>query len=128
MRQIRVLFVDDEPGLVKAVVKRLKLRNIVATGVTSSVDALRKTDEEEFDVAIIDVRMPDIGGLDVLRSLRQRHPAMEVVLLSGHGSVKNVEEGERLGAFEYLQKPVEIEELVEVIHKAADRRQGGGDE
>lgn len=124
MEKIRVLFIDDEEGLVSAVVKRLKLRNMVACGVTNSLDALRKIEEEEFDVAVLDVRMPDIGGLDVLRRLKKQCPNMEVVLLSGHGSKENVEEGERLGAFEYLQKPVEIEDLVAVIHNAAARHKG----
>jgi DNA-binding NtrC family response regulator len=123
-RPLRVLFVDDEAGLVSAVVARLKLRGIEACGVTSSLDALRKIEEQHFDVAVLDVRMPDIGGLDVLRRFRDNYPTMEVVLLSGHGSVENVQEGERLGAFEYLHKPVEIEELVEVIRKAADKKQG----
>ena len=125
MEKLRVLFVDDESGLVTAVVARLKLRNIVACGVTNSLDALRKIEEQEFDVAILDVRMPGIGGLDVLRRLREERPNMEVILLSGHGSVENVEEGERLGAFEYLQKPVEIEELVDVIQRAATKKGGG---
>ncbi|MCP4599337.1 MAG: response regulator [Proteobacteria bacterium] len=119
MKKVRVLFADDEQGLVSAVVRRLTLRNIIACGVTSILDALRKMDEEIFDVAVLDVRMPDIGGLDVLRRFRNKYPDVEVILLSGHGSVENVEEAERLGAFEYLQKPVEIEDLVSVIHEAA---------
>jgi DNA-binding NtrC family response regulator len=118
----RVLFVDDEQGLVTAVVKRLKLRDITACGATSSLDALRRVEEEVFDVVILDVRMPDIGGLDMLGQFRDKYPDMEVVLMSGHGSVENVEEGERLGAFDYLQKPVEIEDLVAVIKKAMDRK------
>ncbi len=118
----RVLFVDDEPGLVSAVVRRLSLRDIAARGVTSSLDALREIDGAVFDVAVLDVRMPDIGGLDLLGQLRAKYPDMEVVLMSGHGSTENVEEGERLGAFDYLQKPVEIEELVAVIRRAMRRK------
>lgn len=114
----RVLFVDDEPGLVTAVVRRLHIRKIDAVGVTSSLDALRVVDEGRFDVAVLDVRMPDIGGLDILRRFRDKHPDMAVVLLSGHGSVESFEEGARLGAFDYLQKPVEIEDLVAVIRRA----------
>ena len=120
MSEIRVLFIDDEQGLVTAVVRRLNLRGISAHGVTSGVDALQLIDEEEFDVAVLDVRMPDIGGLDVMRLVLQKCPRMEVVLLSGHGSIDSVEEGIRLGAFEYLQKPVEIDDLVEVIRRAAE--------
>ena len=124
MTKPRVLFVDDEPGLVTAVVQRLMLRDIEATGVTSSIDALRKVEEERFDVAVVDVRMPEIGGLDVLKRFRDTASHMAVVLMSGHGSAENVEEGERLGAFEYLQKPVEIEELVAVIKRAVAANEG----
>ena len=124
MKKLRILFADDEQGLVSAVVRRLTLRNIIACGVTNILDALRKMDEEKFDVAVLDVRMPDIGGLDALRRFRNKYPDVEVILLSGHGSVENVEEAERLGAFEYLQKPVEIEDLVSVIHKAAAKSEG----
>jgi DNA-binding NtrC family response regulator len=124
----RVLFVDDEPGLVTAVVKRLNLRGVEASGVSSSLDALRKVEEEVFDVAVLDVRMPDIGGLDMLRRFRDQHPDMAVVLMSGHGSIENVEEGARLGAFDYLQKPVEIEDLVAVIRKAVDQKRGAAHE
>ena len=119
MNKPRVLFVDDEKGLVSAVVTRLKMRDIEAHGVTSSLDALRKLEDEKFDVVVLDVRMPDIGGLDVLRRFRDKYPNLQVVLMSGHGSIENKEEGERLGAFAYLQKPVEIEDLVDVIHRAA---------
>jgi DNA-binding NtrC family response regulator len=119
MNKPRVLFVDDEKGLVSAVVTRLKMRDIEAYGVTSSLDALRKLEDEKFDVVVLDVRMPDIGGLDVLRRFRDKYPNLQVVLMSGHGSIENKEEGERLGAFAYLQKPVEIEDLVDVIHRAA---------
>jgi DNA-binding NtrC family response regulator len=118
VRTPRVLLVDDEPGLVSAVVQRLKLRHIYASGVTSGLDALRKAEEEAFDVAILDVRMPDIGGLDMLDQFREKYPHMEIVLMSGHGSSENAKEGVRLGAFEYLQKPVEIDDLVAVIQRA----------
>jgi DNA-binding NtrC family response regulator len=124
----RVLFVDDEQGLVTAVVRRLNLRGIAASGATSSLDALRKVEEEVFDVAVLDVRMPDIGGLDMLGRFRDQYPDMAVVLMSGHGSVENVEEGARLGAFDYLQKPVEIEDLVAVILKAVDQKKGAAHE
>jgi DNA-binding NtrC family response regulator len=120
----RVLLVDDEPGLVSAVVKRLRLRSIDAYGVTSSLDALAEMAKNRFDVAIVDVRMPDIGGLELLQRFRRRYPDIAVILMSGHGSVENREEGERLGAFAYLQKPVEIDDLVGMIQKAASQDEG----
>ncbi len=119
MAELRVLFVDDEEELVSAVVERLELRGIAAVGVTSGLDALRLVEEQPFDVAVLDVRMPGIGGLEIIRRLKQTHPAIEVVLLSGHGAADTVEEGMRLGAFDYLQKPVDIDNLIAVLRRAA---------
>jgi DNA-binding NtrC family response regulator len=118
----RVLFVDDEEELVQTVVERLNIRGIEARGATSGIEALSRIDQRDYDVVIVDVRMPGIGGLDVLRQLRHSHPDLKVILLSGHGSTENVDDGLRLGAFDYLQKPVDIKVLVQIIQKAA-----GGD-
>lgn len=121
MEPLRVLFVDDEEELVSAVVERLGIRGVQAAGATNGLDALKKVDEEEYDVVVLDVRMPGLGGLDVIRHLRRSHPKIEVILLSGHGSKEYVEEGLSLGAFDYLQKPVDIDELVDILKRAASR-------
>lgn len=119
MDPLRVLFVDDEDELVSAVVERLEIRGFKALGATSGVEALRKVEEQEFDVVVVDVKMPGLGGLDTIRELKKSHGDLRVILLSGHGSTEDVDEGLRLGAFDYLQKPVEIEKLAEIIHQAA---------
>jgi DNA-binding NtrC family response regulator len=119
MEPVRVLFVDDEEELVSAVVERLDIRGIQATGATNGLDALKKVEEKEYDVVVLDVRMPGLGGLDVIRQLKRSHPKLEVILLSGHGSKDYVEEGLSLGAFDYLQKPVDIDELVDILRRAA---------
>ena len=103
MDGIRVLFVDDEEELVGAVVERLELRNIEATGATSGEQALALLEERPFDVVVLDVRMPGLGGLDVIRRIKSSYPGLEVVLLSGHGSSEDVNEGLRLGDIDYLQ-------------------------
>jgi len=126
MDRLRVLFVDDEDELVSAVVERLEIRDIEAYGATNGVAALQKLEELEFNVAILDVRMPELGGLATLRRIKHLYPKLEVILLSGHGSTEDVEEGLRLGALAYLQKPVDIEDLVELIRKAARDGSGGG--
>lgn len=127
MERLRVLFVDDEVELVSAVVERLELRDIAACGATTGIEALKKIEEQDFNVAVLDVRMPGIGGLDILRRMRHEHPRLKVVLLSGHGSKENVDEGLRLGAFDYLQKPVNIEHLVDIIRRAAAEDGRGGE-
>jgi len=116
MDRPRVLFVDDEGELVSAVVERLDIRDIDAYGATNGVEALQRLDAQEFSLVVLDVRMPGLGGLDTLRRIKQMHPDLQVVLLSGHGSTEDVEEGLRLGALAYLQKPVDIEQLVDLIH------------
>ena len=120
------MFVDDEEELVSAVVERLRIRDIEAQGAIGGLEALRKLETDDFDVVVLDVRMPGLSGLAVLRQLVGARPGPEVILLSGHGSSEDAEEGLRLGAFDYLQKPVDIELLVGLMRKAAARRVSTG--
>jgi DNA-binding NtrC family response regulator len=126
MEHLRLLFVDDEEELVSAVVERLELRGIDAVGVTSGDEALDRLREERFDVVVIDVKMPGIGGIDVLRTVNRRHPDVKVILMTGHGSAEDSEIGRRLGAIAYLQKPVDLEDLLTTIDRAT--RSPNGDE
>jgi len=119
MEGMRVLFVDDEDELVSAVVERLGLRGIHAVGATSGVEALERMDAEPFDVVVLDVKMPGLGGLDVVRQMNRRHPGMKVVLMTGHGSVEDSETGLSLGALAYLQKPVDLDTLIDILRTAA---------
>jgi DNA-binding NtrC family response regulator len=113
--------VDDEEELVGAVVERLELRKIEATGATSGEEALALLEKHSFDVVVLDVRMPGLGGLDVIKLIKSSHPGLEVVLLSGHGSSEDVEEGLRLGALDYLQKPVDLDNLIQILREAASK-------
>lgn len=121
MSGLRVLFVDDEDELVGAVVERLELRNIQATGATSGEQALALLEKQDFDVVVLDVRMPGLGGLDVIKRIKSTHPDLEVVLLSGHGSSEDVDEGLRLGAVDYLQKPVDLDVLIKILREATGK-------
>ncbi len=122
MEHLRLMFVDDEEELVSALVERLELRGIDAMGVTSGDEALQHLREEHFDVVVIDVKMPGIGGLEVLRTISRRHPDVKVILMTGHGSAEDSEIGHRLGAVAYLQKPVELEDLLATIEQAGSSR------
>ncbi len=122
MDQVRVLVVDDEQELVDAVVERLQLRGIVADGVTTGSAALARLETGEFDVVLLDVKMPAPGGLDVLRQISERWPSVAVVLVTGHGSLQDAETGMRLGASEYIMKPFDIDALVGTMLKAADAK------
>jgi len=119
MSSLRVLFVDDEEELVSAVVERLQLRGIEAQGATAGADALGLIEREAFDVVVADVKMPGLGGLEVVRQVKALHPGLQVILLSGHGSHADAEEGRRLGAFDYVEKPIDIEILIGILRNAA---------
>lgn len=119
---IRVLIVDDEVELVDALEERLALRGFRTKGVHTGDETLRSLSRETFDIVLLDMRMPGMSGLDVLRGIREVQPSVEVVLLTGHGSRESVEEGVGLGAFDYLIKPVKISTLLQVLNAAAERK------
>ena len=132
MEALRILIVDDEEELVSALEERLNLRGFQAQGVTTGRAALEFLEAEECDVVLLDIKMPGLSGLEVIRRIKDMKPRLQVVLLTGHGSVKSVEDGMALGAFDYLMKPVKIDSLVRVLTAAATGRksqapqEGGG--
>ncbi len=121
MEGLRVLIVDDEEELVSALEERLNLRGFEAAGVTKGADALVYLDNTPCDVVLLDVKMPEIGGLEIIKRIKEKKPGLEVILLTGHGSAQDVEKGMELGAFDYLMKPVDIDVLVRTLLSAADR-------
>ncbi|MCP4600362.1 MAG: response regulator [Proteobacteria bacterium] len=122
MDDIRFLIVDDESQFVEAVVERLRLRGLDAKGVTNGYDALKVLCQKPYDVLLLDVKMPGLGGLDVIRKVKEKWPDIRVVLLTGHGSKQDAEEGMQLGAFKYLMKPVNIEELISILYEASAQK------
>lgn len=115
----RVLIVDDEVELVSALEERLNLRGFRATGVTTGAEAVTRVAGGDYDVVLLDVKMPGLGGLEVIRQIKTDHPDVQVILLTGHGSAQDASEGMRRGAFDYLMKPIKITDLVRVLHAAA---------
>jgi DNA-binding NtrC family response regulator len=119
MVEYRVLLVDDEEEFVSALSERLMLRGIEVESALSGEKALDIMVKKEFEVVILDVMMPGLGGLQVLRQIKSTYPNTQVILLTGHGATREGIEGMRLGAFDYLIKPVDIEELLEKMKEAA---------
>lgn len=117
----RVLIVDDEDELVSAIEERLNLRGFDAKGVTTGAEALAYLENTPCDVVLLDVKMPGIGGLEVIRRIKEQRPKLEVILLSGHGAAQDVKVGMDLGAFDYLMKPVDIDVLVRTLLSATER-------
>ena len=118
MSPLRILIVDDEVELVTALKERLTLRGFQAEGVTTGTEALEFLENNPCDVVLLDVKMPGLGGLEVIEQIKTHWITLEVILLTGHGSARDVEDGMALGAFDYLMKPVKIDELVKVLEAA----------
>jgi len=115
---IRALLVDDEAGFVDVLQKRLGKRGLKITAAASGTDALRALRKSSFDVAILDLKMEDMDGIEVLQIFKKMDPEMPVIMLTGHGSEKAAQEGMASGAFDYLLKPCDLEELLEKIRQA----------
>ncbi len=118
MEKIKVLFVDDEEDFVKALAERMDMRDVGSAIALDGDEALQKLQGEVPDVMVLDLRMPGPDGLEVLEKVKQKHPGVEVIILTGHGSEKDEEKARRLGAFDYLNKPTEFERLFDIIKKA----------
>lgn len=123
MNYLRILVVDDEPDFLETLVARLEKRNIGAVGVCSGEDALKAMGEKLFDVVILDVKMPGgMDGIETLRAMKRIQPLVEVILLTGHGSVETSIEGMKLGAFDYLLKPIKLEDLLFKVGEAFEKK------
>jgi DNA-binding NtrC family response regulator len=123
MKSIKVLVVDDEKDFLASLVRRLKRRQLEVQGVDSGQAALDHLAAHPVDVVVLDVKMPGMDGLEALSRIKETHPFVEVILLTGHASVDAGMKGISLGAFEYLIKPVTLDQLLERINEAFDRRQ-----
>ncbi len=118
----KVLLVDDEEEFVKALAERLKMRDLQSDMVYDGEQALDFVEKKEPDVMVLDLKMPGIDGIEVLKQVKKAYPGIEVIILTGHGTEKDEERAKRLGAFDYLEKPVNIDTLVERMKKAYRRR------
>lgn len=121
-RPVSVLVVDDETDLVDLLVERLRSRGYDAVGTTSGDEALAVCEHRPFDVAIVDLKMPGLDGMEVMQRLKMIHPFTEVVILTGHGTTDSALAAGKLDAFRYLLKPVEFDTLVTAVDEAAAHR------
>ena len=117
-RSIRVLLVDDEEGYVNVLSNRLSRRKIDVTKALSGSEAIQTLRKLDFDVAVLDLKMEDMDGIEVLKIFKKMAPELAVIMLTGHGSEKAAREGIALGAFDYLTKPCEFEDLLGKIREA----------
>jgi DNA-binding NtrC family response regulator len=117
---IRVLLVDDEVGYLEVLSKRLIRRGFNVTTATSGSEAIRALRNWDFDVAVVDLKMEDMDGIEVLKVFKHMEPAVQVIILTGHGSERAAREGIEEGAFDYLIKPIELDTLVSRLRAAME--------
>lgn len=118
---VRLLLVDDEVGYLEVLSKRLSRRGFEVTAARSGAEAIRALRDRDFDLAVVDLKMEDIDGIELLKILRQMLPGLKVIMLTGHGSERAARDGLSQGAFDYLMKPVDLALLVARIHAALQR-------
>ena len=123
MKNVRVLLVDDQVEFVETLVKRITRRGLDIRGVSSGQEALAFLDAHPVDVVVLDVKMPGMDGIEVLRLIKRLHPGIEVIMLTGHASLEMAMKGMENGAYDYLMKPMDIDELLYKIEDASNLKQ-----
>ncbi len=122
MDSFRVLIIDDEEELVSTLVERLEIRGCEAVGVHCGKEAIERLGESQFDVVILDVRLPGENGVEIMRNIKCIHQDLPVILLTGHMCQETSEEGMRAGAIDYIIKPININELIKKMKEAIAAR------
>ena len=120
--KIKLLLVDDEVKFLQSIAKRLELKDFEVTTATTGEEAIACAEKGLFDVAVVDFQMPGMDGAQVLKTLKEKHKYLEILMLTGHATVDSAVECTKLGAFQYLEKPYEFENLVAVITAAYQER------
>lgn len=121
---IRLLLVDDEEAFVAVLSKRLARRNVIVTPAYNGTEAIQRLRREDFDVAVLDLKMEEMDGIEVLKVFQKMAPELPVIMLTGHGCQVAAREGKTYGAYDYLSKPYDFEHLLEKIQEAFQSRRG----
>ncbi len=120
--KIKLLIVDDEVNFLNSIAQRLELRDFEVTKAINGDEALSAVKKNKFDIALLDLKMPGMDGKQVLENLKREHKYIEVIILTGHGSLESAVECTKLGAYGYLPKPYELDKLLEVLKDAYSAR------
>lgn len=123
MLNTRLMIVDDEERFLKTTKGLMEKRKCIVSTALSGIEALEILAKQEMDVVILDVKMPGMDGVEVLRRIKQTHPLVEVIMLTGHSTTESAVEGMKLGAFDYLLKPCDINILFSKVMEAVDKKQ-----
>jgi DNA-binding NtrC family response regulator len=118
----RILLVDDEKDFVEMLTLRLEEIGEEVLQAYSGLESLEKMKEAEVDVVILDIKMPGMDGIETLQEIKKRYPLVEVIMLTGHGTIETAVQGMKLGAYDFLIKPADFDDLVTKLNKARERR------
>jgi DNA-binding NtrC family response regulator len=124
----RYLLVDDEEEYIMTLSERLEMRGLTSAVVLNGTDALEHLAQHEVEVVVLDLRMPGIDGIETLRRIKKGHPGVQVIIATGHGGESEEKAAMQLGAFAYLNKPVDIETLAKTMLEASQVARGSGEE
>ena len=118
----RILIVDDETDFLEIMAERMSTRGVEVSTAPSAQDALRQVEEGNFDAVILDLKMPEVDGLETLKAIKARQPEAQVILLSGQASLQDGIAAMKLGALDFMEKPADMNVLMEKIRKAQARK------
>ena len=118
----KVLLVDDEKEFVEALSERMTNRGMDVSTSLSAREALKKIEQESYDAVVLDLMMPEMDGIEVLKIIREKKPELQIILLTGHGTIEKGIEAMKLGAMDFIEKPADITVLSEKIKKAQARK------
>jgi DNA-binding NtrC family response regulator len=122
MLTTKVLLVDDEKEFLDLLGERMSARGMKVNTTTSAADAIKITEDQTFDAIVLDLMMPEMDGIEVLKTLKAKHPELQVILLTGHGSIEKGVEAMRQGAMDFIEKPADLAVLADKIKKAKARK------
>ena len=122
MQKMRIMLVDDEERFLSTTKRLLEKRGVTTATAVSGVEALEKLRMENVHVVILDVKMPGMDGIETLAEIKRLYPLVEVIMLTGHGTIESAVEGLKSGAMDYLTKPADIDELIAKAEEAFERR------
>lgn len=118
----KILLIDDEVDFLSAMAERMEARDMKVSTASSAKEGLEKAMAGSFDAVILDLRMPEMDGIETLKKLKEKNPDLEVILLTGHATIKDGIEAMKLGALDLLEKPADINALTEKIKTAQAKK------
>ena len=121
-KKIKLLIVDDEEDFLNSIAERLGMRDFDVSTASEGSLAVKAAKKGKFDVAILDMKMPGMDGMELLQILKKKHKFLEVIILTGHGAIDSAVEATKLGAYAFLEKPYDFENLLETLKKAYEAR------